>query len=230
MRRERQVTPALPDDLVPGREADQVGEALDRHGVAVVHQVADGVVHASRPSGHPPAPPLTSVRRPSVLGPAQHAELVALGVAASRSRSCRPRRCTRACGHPASSRRSTSAAIDPLGRTSRCRRFFDRLRLGHGLEEHRPSGRPTARQEATRPRRRSRSELVAERRAPEVGDPERVGAVDRQRVERQRHGPSPTSRRSDRRRRPPRGSRAPRAPGPRGTRAAARCGSRRHRT
>ena len=40
-----QVAPALADDLVPGREADEVGEALDGHGVAVAHEVGDRVAH-----------------------------------------------------------------------------------------------------------------------------------------------------------------------------------------
>ena len=42
---ERQVAPALPDDLVARREADQVRESLDRDGVAVAHELAHGVLH-----------------------------------------------------------------------------------------------------------------------------------------------------------------------------------------
>src|SRR5262249_39443735 len=42
---QRQVTTALADDLVAGREADQVGEALDRDGVAVADELGDGVTH-----------------------------------------------------------------------------------------------------------------------------------------------------------------------------------------
>ena len=38
---ERQVAPALPDQLVAGGVRDQVGEALERDDVAVVHQVGD---------------------------------------------------------------------------------------------------------------------------------------------------------------------------------------------
>ena len=40
---ERQVALALADDLVPGGDGDQVGEALQRDGVAVVDEVGDGV-------------------------------------------------------------------------------------------------------------------------------------------------------------------------------------------
>ncbi|GAB2636050.1 hypothetical protein GCM10009743_09310 [Kribbella swartbergensis] len=35
------MTAALPGDLVGGRERDQVGEAFERHGVAVVHMGRD---------------------------------------------------------------------------------------------------------------------------------------------------------------------------------------------
>ena len=41
----RQVALALADDLVAGREADEVGEALDRDGVAVADELGDGVAH-----------------------------------------------------------------------------------------------------------------------------------------------------------------------------------------
>ena len=40
-----QVAPPLADHLVAGRERDQVGEALDGQGVAVAHQLGDGVAH-----------------------------------------------------------------------------------------------------------------------------------------------------------------------------------------
>ena len=43
--RQRQVALLLADDLVAGREADEVREALDGHGVAVAHELRDGVVH-----------------------------------------------------------------------------------------------------------------------------------------------------------------------------------------
>src|SRR6185312_15842207 len=42
---EGQVAPALADDLVAGGEADEMGEALDRDGVAVADEVGDGVAH-----------------------------------------------------------------------------------------------------------------------------------------------------------------------------------------
>jgi hypothetical protein len=41
--RQRQVAPALADDLVRGGNGNEVGEALEGHGVAVVHQLGDGV-------------------------------------------------------------------------------------------------------------------------------------------------------------------------------------------
>ena len=40
---QRQVAPALPDDLVPGGERDEVGEPLQGHRVAVVDQVRHAV-------------------------------------------------------------------------------------------------------------------------------------------------------------------------------------------
>ena len=40
-----EVAPSLPDQLVPGGVADEMGEALDRHGVAVGDQPADGLAH-----------------------------------------------------------------------------------------------------------------------------------------------------------------------------------------
>ena len=43
--RQRQVALPLADDLVAGREADEVREALDGHGVAVADQVRDRVAH-----------------------------------------------------------------------------------------------------------------------------------------------------------------------------------------
>ena len=46
---EGQVALALADDLVAGGEADEVGEALDRHGVAVADEVRDRVAHRWRP-------------------------------------------------------------------------------------------------------------------------------------------------------------------------------------
>ncbi len=42
---EGEIAPALPDDLVARREADEVGEPLDDHGVAVADQRRDGVTH-----------------------------------------------------------------------------------------------------------------------------------------------------------------------------------------
>ena len=42
---QRQVALALADDLVAGGEADEVGEALDRDGVAVADELGDGVAH-----------------------------------------------------------------------------------------------------------------------------------------------------------------------------------------
>src|SRR4029079_13975258 len=42
---EREVPPPLPDDLVPRREADEVGEALDHHRVAVADVRRDGLPH-----------------------------------------------------------------------------------------------------------------------------------------------------------------------------------------
>ena len=50
-----QVALALADDLVPGREADEVGEALDRDGVAVADQVGNRVAHRRDLGGHPAA-------------------------------------------------------------------------------------------------------------------------------------------------------------------------------
>ena len=40
---QRQVALALADDLLPGGDRDQVGEALQRDGVAVMDEVGDGV-------------------------------------------------------------------------------------------------------------------------------------------------------------------------------------------
>ena len=40
---EVQVAPALPDDLVPCREGNQVGEALQRHALAVTNMTLDGI-------------------------------------------------------------------------------------------------------------------------------------------------------------------------------------------
>ena len=50
---QRQITAPLADDLVPGRERDQMGEALQRHGVAVVDQPRHGLRqrHDLRPRG-----------------------------------------------------------------------------------------------------------------------------------------------------------------------------------
>ena len=42
---EGQVALALADDLVTGGERDEVGEPLDRHGIAVAHEVGDRVAH-----------------------------------------------------------------------------------------------------------------------------------------------------------------------------------------
>ncbi|SLH61335.1 Uncharacterised protein [Mycobacteroides abscessus subsp. abscessus] len=52
---QRQVAAALPDDLPPGRHRNQVGEALERDGVAVVHEVGDRV-RQRRYIGHEPSP------------------------------------------------------------------------------------------------------------------------------------------------------------------------------
>ena len=49
---ERQVAAALADDLVPRREADEVGEALDDDGVAVVDVRGDGVAHGGDLGAH----------------------------------------------------------------------------------------------------------------------------------------------------------------------------------
>ena len=49
--RQGQVALALADDLVAGREADEVREALDGDGVAVAHELGDGVVHRFRAAG-----------------------------------------------------------------------------------------------------------------------------------------------------------------------------------
>ena len=79
---ERQVAPALPDDLVSRREADQVREALDRHGVAVLHQRLDGVVHRrDLVRAHPTIRPRGRATRRTRC-PRDRP---------SRSRSCRPR-------------------------------------------------------------------------------------------------------------------------------------------
>ena len=79
---ERQVAPALPDDLVTRGEADQVREALDRHGVAVVHQRRDGVVHGrDLVRAHPTIRPRGRATRRTRC-PRDRP---------SRSRSCRPR-------------------------------------------------------------------------------------------------------------------------------------------
>ncbi len=65
-----QVAPTLADDLVPRREADEVGEPLDRHGVAVADQLGDGVVHRRDLGRHravspPPRPRGSRRHRPS---------------------------------------------------------------------------------------------------------------------------------------------------------------------
>src|SRR5215469_7222976 len=43
--RERQIAALLPDDLMGGRETDEVREAFDDHRVAVVHEAADRIAH-----------------------------------------------------------------------------------------------------------------------------------------------------------------------------------------
>ena len=43
--RQGEVALALADDLVPGGERDEVGEPLDRHSVAVTHELGDRVAH-----------------------------------------------------------------------------------------------------------------------------------------------------------------------------------------
>jgi hypothetical protein len=40
---QREVPPALPDDLVAGRDRDQVGEAFEGDDVAVMHQFRDRI-------------------------------------------------------------------------------------------------------------------------------------------------------------------------------------------
>src|SRR5262249_50701780 len=49
-----EVTPPLPDDLLPGGHRDEVGEALQRDGVPVVHQLGDriGQRQQPRPAAH----------------------------------------------------------------------------------------------------------------------------------------------------------------------------------
>ena len=66
--REREVALALTDDLVAGREADQVGEALDRDGVAVADQLArprrpSWSLARPRPPGHSGLQPSSGPRR-----------------------------------------------------------------------------------------------------------------------------------------------------------------------
>jgi hypothetical protein len=51
-----QPAPALPDDLVAGGDRDEVGEALQRDGVAVVHQLGDGVGERDDPGAHRGSP------------------------------------------------------------------------------------------------------------------------------------------------------------------------------
>ena len=52
---EREIALALADDLVSGGERDEVGEALDRHRIAVPDDVRHGVAHRCDLRGHPPA-------------------------------------------------------------------------------------------------------------------------------------------------------------------------------
>ena len=42
---QREIALALANDLVTGRETDEVGEALDGDRVAVMHELGDGITH-----------------------------------------------------------------------------------------------------------------------------------------------------------------------------------------
>ena len=66
---ERQVAPALADDLVPGGERDEMGEPLERDRVAVVHELGHGIGqrhdlgHTRNASGRP----VTGQSRPATF-------------------------------------------------------------------------------------------------------------------------------------------------------------------
>src|SRR6185503_14821804 len=64
---ERQVALALADDLVPGGEADEVREALDRDRVAVADELRDGVAHRGDLAHEAIMPAGTPRRRPGPL-------------------------------------------------------------------------------------------------------------------------------------------------------------------
>ena len=67
---ERQIAPALPDQLVPGGVRDQVGEALERDDVAVAHELVDRVPQRDdlghRPEGERVRPLCIVTQRSSV--------------------------------------------------------------------------------------------------------------------------------------------------------------------
>src|SRR5439155_13752521 len=69
---ERQLPLLLPDDLVPGGEADEVGEPLDGDRIAVADQVRDGLAHRGDlrtrgPPGHGQA--VSGASGPASKGP-----------------------------------------------------------------------------------------------------------------------------------------------------------------
>ena len=73
---EGEVAAALPDDLVPGGVRDEVGEALERDGVAVVDVALDGFPQRlDGRAGHLRSRSGTAERRPVAISSGRSAEL-----------------------------------------------------------------------------------------------------------------------------------------------------------